>query len=259
MCCTKVSFLLFYQRLFIPTGTRWNAIWWSIWIVFWFNVLYAISLIITILTGCIGKERIVANGGQCFNEYAVLICASVINVISDFMIIVIPVYGIWGLQMPTRRKLKISAIFFVGGLAVISSLVRLGYQVAVAKKKNQSIAIMILSLLNLTEQFIGVVVSCMPIFPAFYRHLRGAGTSADSKPTDKEEDSAILGVTSKGKSTGERSKRSKRSGAKDPFPISAVGELTTRGYQELDELESQPQVHVTKSQWESHQPSRAAG
>ena len=258
MCSTKISFLLFYQRLFIPAGTKFTAIWWSIWVVFWYNVLFAIALIIFIPTGCLGKEKIVAAGGQCYNEYAVLISASTINASSDMMILIIPIIAIWDLQMPTRRKIKIASIFFVGGLAVLSSLVRLGYQVAVAKDKNQSLATMVLSLLNLAEQFIGVVVSCMPIFPAFYRHLRGTVTSHPSKPSYKHENSAsILGVSSNGKSSSDRSKRMKRSGAKDPFPISAVGDLTTRGYQELDELEAQSQVHITKGEGESRHPSRA--
>ena len=116
MCCTKVSFLLFYQRLFLPKGVRYTPIWWSIWLCFWYNVLYAISLVITVSTECVGKEDKVAKGQQCVNEYAVLTCASVINASSDLMIFIIPVVSIWGLHMPTERKWKLSAVFFVGFL-----------------------------------------------------------------------------------------------------------------------------------------------
>lgn len=254
MCCTKVSFLLFYQRLLIPKGTRWTLIWWSIWLCFWYNVLYAISLIITILTECVGKEAIVAKGGQCVNEYAVLICASVINVSSDLMILVIPIAGIWGLHMPTKKKLKVSSIFIIGGLAVLSSVARLGYQVAVAKDPNQSRAIMILSMLNLAEQFIGVIVSCMPVLPAFYRHLRNSKSQGASDEHGGLS-ASIMGFQSKSKKFSDGSRPSKRSATKDPFPLSTTGDLTTRGYEELDELESQPQVHITRNEWEKHEPS----
>ncbi|KAL8832856.1 MAG: hypothetical protein Q9170_004722 [Blastenia crenularia] len=257
MCCTKISFLLFYQRLLVPVGTRWTAIWWSIWLVFWYNVLYAIALIITITTACVGKAAIVAKGGQCVNEYAVLICASVINVSSDIFILVIPIVGIWGLQMPKAKKRRLSAVFVVGGLAVLSSVARLGYQIANAGNKNQSIAIMIVSMLNLAEQFIGVIVSCMPILPAFYRHIRhsrSSGSSSSGKNKGKDLTANIMGFQPrhlqsqvKISSGGASSKRSKSSKVKDPFPVYSTTDenITTRGYEELGELESGPKVGIS--------------
>ncbi|KAL8735402.1 MAG: hypothetical protein Q9166_000947 [cf. Caloplaca sp. 2 TL-2023] len=252
MCCTKVSFLLFYQRLLIPAGTRWTPIWWSIWLCFWYNVLYAVALVITVSTECIGKEAIVAAGGQCVNEYAVLICASVINVSSDIMILVIPLVGIWGLHMPKEKKRKLSAVFTVGGLAVLSSVARLGYQIAEASNPNQSITIMIVSLLNLAEQFIGVIVSCMPILPAFYRHLHNSGSSPANGSPKGGLSASIMGFQKRNLSSSKRSKSSK---AKDPFPVYSTTDdkMTTRGYEELDELEAQPKPHITAGEWETHQ------
>ena len=116
MCCTKISFLLFYQRLLIPKGTRYTRIWWAIWLCFWYNILYAISLVITVITSCVGKADKVARGAQCVNEYAVLTGASVINASSDLMILAIPIASIWGLQMPAGKKWRLSAVFFFGTL-----------------------------------------------------------------------------------------------------------------------------------------------
>ena len=275
MCCTKISFLLFYQRLLVPAGTRWTLIWWSIWICFWYNVLYAVALVITVSTECVGKAAIVAKGGQCVNEYAVLICASVINVSSDIMILVIPIVGIWGLQMPKEKKRRLSAVFIVGGLAVLSSLARLGYQIAYAKDLNQSLAIMTVSLLNLAEQFIGVIVSCMPILPAFYRHLKTTGSFHKSSQNNyrkrsgggdlaanilrfqsrnHKESKTSTGATSSS-SAGKRSKSSNKA-KKDPFPVYTTmdDKLTTRGYEELGELESGPKPQVQRCEWEMQQP-----
>ncbi|KAL8634233.1 hypothetical protein Q9189_000152 [Teloschistes chrysophthalmus] len=241
------------------SGTRWTAIWWSIWIVFWLNVLYALSIVIIVSTECIGKEEIVVEGGHCVNDYAVLICASTINVVTDIMILIIPIAGIWGLHMPTRKKLKILAIFTAGALTVLSSVGRLGYEIVAAKDPNQSYALMVISLLKLLELFMGVIVSCMPILPGFYAHLRGT-TAAN--PGQEDFSTSILGhhprrnqsATMRDKLSTKRSKRSN----KDPFPVSTNGEITTRGYEELNELENQPQVHVTRSDWEMQQPRRAA-
>ncbi|KAL8804121.1 MAG: hypothetical protein Q9182_002754 [Xanthomendoza sp. 2 TL-2023] len=259
MCCTKVSFLLFYQRLLIPVGTRWTPIWWAIWLCFWYNVLYAVALVITVSTACVGKEAIVAAGGQCVNEYAVLICASVINVSSDIMILVIPIVGIWGLHMPAAKKRRLSAVFVIGGLAVLSSVARLGYQISESSNPNQSIAIMVVSLLNLAEQFIGVIVSCMPILPAFYRHLKTQKISSyhtsESPKGGGGLSASILGFQKRSVASSKRSKNSK---LKDPFPVYSTTDdkMTTRGYEELDELEAQPKQHVTTREWESQQWGR---
>lgn len=116
MMSTKASIILLYQRLFIPHGTRFTGIWWSIWVAFWWNLLYAIALVLTVAFECVGKESLVAQGKQCVDEYAILISASVINVTTDVIILVIPLAAIWGLQMPTEKKWRLSTVFAVGTL-----------------------------------------------------------------------------------------------------------------------------------------------
>lgn len=55
-------------------------------------------------TECVDKAEKVAMGEECLDQYAVLICASVINVVSDLMILVIPIVAIWGLHMAKEKK-----------------------------------------------------------------------------------------------------------------------------------------------------------
>lgn len=116
MTFTKASIVLLFHRLFVPIGTRYSKIWWAIWFVFWWNLLYAIALVLTVAFQCTGKGALVAAGKQCVNQYAVLICASVINVTTDLMILVIPIAAIWGLHMSVQKKWRLSAIFAVGTL-----------------------------------------------------------------------------------------------------------------------------------------------
>ena len=51
------------------------------------------------------------------------------------MILVLPWYPMWKLQMPLRRKLSICAIFLFGGFVVAAGIVRLAYVIQ-ANKKN---------------------------------------------------------------------------------------------------------------------------
>lgn len=112
----KASIILFYHRLFVPAESPKTAIFWPIWFIFWWNLLYAVALVVTVATECVGKSDIVARGGECLDEYAVLICASVINVVSDLVILIIPITVIWNLQMSVETKVRLSALFAVGAL-----------------------------------------------------------------------------------------------------------------------------------------------
>ncbi len=116
MMFTKASIILLYQRLFVPHGTRWTGLWWSIWLAFWWNLLYAVALVLAVAFECVGKDVLVAQGKQCVDEYAVLISASVINVTTDVIILVIPIIAIWGLHMPSEKKWRLSTVFAVGTL-----------------------------------------------------------------------------------------------------------------------------------------------
>jgi hypothetical protein len=116
MFFTKASIILFYHRLFVPAESPRPLIFWPIWGIFWWNLLYAVALVVTVATECVGKADIVAHGGQCVDEYAVLICASVINVVSDLVILIIPITVIWNLHMSLEKKVRLSALFAVGTL-----------------------------------------------------------------------------------------------------------------------------------------------
>ena len=86
----------------------------SIWFVFYWNLLYAIALVLTVITECVGKPDSVIREDKCVNQYAVVVGASVINVVSDLMILIIPIAAIWGLHMSREKKIKLSAVFAVG-------------------------------------------------------------------------------------------------------------------------------------------------
>ncbi|KAI4235007.1 MAG: hypothetical protein LQ349_003434 [Xanthoria aureola] len=148
MFFTKASILLLYRRIFIVNASAKGVTWWAIWSVFWYNLLYALALVLTVSLQCVGKPAAVAERGECLNQYAVLICASVINVLSDLMILIIPVAAIWGLQMAKSKKIRLSLLFAFGSLGVTASLGRLGYQIHQAKRPNQTVIFMNLLMLK---------------------------------------------------------------------------------------------------------------
>ncbi|KAL9125699.1 MAG: hypothetical protein Q9217_005144 [Psora testacea] len=249
MFFTKVAIVLLYHRLFIPPGSPKSGIFWGIWFVFWWNLLYAIALILTVTTQCVGKADRVARGKECLNQYAILISASVINVVSDLMILVIPIAAIMGLHMTTQQKIRVSAVFGVGSLGVLASVARLGYQVPEAKRANKTQIVMILLILkysksprrhlankeaddgprcSIAEQMIGIIVACMPVLPALLPHLRGRSSQARNSGSNSQ--SIRKNLTNK--VTGYRSTaRLSRMQTDDP-------DLLHNDYEELRDLEN---------------------
>lgn len=60
--------------------------------------------------------------GHCLNNDAVLITGGVVNVITDWAILLIPFFWIGRLQMPLLKKIGVSAVFATGFLHVIHIL-----------------------------------------------------------------------------------------------------------------------------------------
>ena len=57
--------------------------------------------------------------GHCLDVNALYLASAVFNMLSDIAMLSVPIYLIWNLQMSTRRKLGVSAIFLTGGLQVL--------------------------------------------------------------------------------------------------------------------------------------------
>jgi hypothetical protein len=62
--------------------------------------------------------------GHCFNRTVSRISLSIINVITDFAIVIMPMPVVWNLQLPTARKIGLSGIFLLGGIVTLASIMR---------------------------------------------------------------------------------------------------------------------------------------
>lgn len=51
---------------------------------------------------------------RCLRLTSVGIAQSGFNVLSDFYLLIIPIPAVWSLQMPTRKKVGVCAIFMTG-------------------------------------------------------------------------------------------------------------------------------------------------
>ncbi|KAF2659433.1 hypothetical protein K491DRAFT_675652 [Lophiostoma macrostomum CBS 122681] len=118
---TKISFLIQYRRLFPGPKNQATCFWLLLFVAFWgitqeFLVSFACTPLTIFVPGMTGK---------CIDSLPVWYLTSSMNIITDFMIFIIPIMPVLKLQMRTRQKILLLCLFCLGFFTCIISLVRI--------------------------------------------------------------------------------------------------------------------------------------
>ena len=110
----KLAILLQYKRLFVVH--KHNFVFYGIHVLIWTNlVFYFIETFLEIFA-CTPREKIwnPLIPGHCIGIENNYIAIGAWNVLSDFMILILPMIAIWNLQMANTRKVGVAAVFATG-------------------------------------------------------------------------------------------------------------------------------------------------
>lgn len=116
---------------------------------------------------------------KCLDQQAALIADSVISVVSDFIILVMPLPLTWSLQMSRNKKLRIMGILSAGGLATGFSLYRLVLVVRDGSSMDQTVVFSCVILSGNAEGGVGLICACLPTVNLVLSKLRAYGSSAN--------------------------------------------------------------------------------
>ncbi|KAE8362039.1 ribosomal protein L36e-domain-containing protein [Aspergillus caelatus] len=122
---TKLSILLLFLRVFAPS---FNGITYLlIQLLIWLNFLFYFADTILKIFECTPRSKIWDEHvpGHCININGPILAASIFNVVSDFLILLLPIVCVWRLQMTFKKKICTSAVFVAGIFGCISSVMRL--------------------------------------------------------------------------------------------------------------------------------------
>jgi hypothetical protein len=124
MLAAKCSILFQLKRLFCPGPSR-TSVFWSLHALLFINAAYYTSAIFTFVFQCTPREKTwnALMDGQCINVAAATIAGAAVNLLVDIGILVTPLWAVWSLQLPMKRKLGVMAIFGVGILYVSPPLI----------------------------------------------------------------------------------------------------------------------------------------
>ena len=158
----KLSILLMLIRFFAPFRKM------VIFIYAFIGFLVAYTIAATISKICICMPistfwlGIDVTHGKCLVELDIFLTDTIISVISDLMILMLPVALVGMLKMPFKKKLKITIILAAGGLACIATIVRLVWVIVYRTSEDSTWSIKRIDLLTNIEITIGICCACLP-------------------------------------------------------------------------------------------------
>ncbi|KAI4252331.1 MAG: hypothetical protein LQ352_004359 [Teloschistes flavicans] len=201
----KLSILLFYRRLFPTQNT--SRTW---------RICHLLLCILSVVLGIVSTFGaafqctpvkflwdFTVPGGHCINFSAFARFTGVMNVVTDVLILSLPIPIVWSLHLERSKKIGVCALFLLGGFVCVTSIVRLYYLEAVDSGhgvdptwENVNAAIW-----SCVEPCIGIVCACLPVMsPLLRTHVVSLATSAFRSRSKRSKQSGSSGYTGEGSS-----------------------------------------------------------
>lgn len=237
---TKLSVLLFYKRVF--RGDTFNAaVWTMISIVgVWFIAFFFANLLqcYPISTNW---EASGAQVSSCINTNMMYLAQAWTDILTDMMILSLPIPCIWALQMPVRHKVGVTAVFLLGILTVLAGIAKLVvfyHVIALAHGGDFDITWYETPgvLWPLVESALGVVGACLPLLrplfagtstKGFMRNLRSVAIRTITGAEEpKSSEGSTTAVASGAGSSGKRSGKTAVESGSDSSGIQSGSENT---------------------------------
>jgi hypothetical protein len=178
----KLSVLSLYRR--ILRGVQSQTLRTMVWVLFGIVVCNTVANVLVVIFQCwpikaAWDVTIPASDKRCIDVNAFYLGNAITGVVTDAMVYFISIPIIKPLQMDTKTKLQLLATMLIGGFAVVTSAVRLGFIPSLLSDPDVSMAMAIPMDWSVAEPAVGILVSSMPAIRAirFMWRKPGQGSS----------------------------------------------------------------------------------
>jgi len=183
---TKSSIIFLYLRIFVGPRIRMAC-----FIVLGFVIAYGIELFVAGIFTCTPVQFFwdkTIPGGTCINEKAAWYANAGINMVSDFVIILLPMPAIKKLNMPRRQKIGLMLILAVGLFTCITTIIRLWALAIVTSSRDPTWDNVGAASWSCIEANVGILCSCLPalkpLVNKLFPRLLGSSLSKSTGTSD---------------------------------------------------------------------------
>ncbi|KAK8033663.1 hypothetical protein PG991_003061 [Apiospora marii] len=178
----KISILILYRRLFPTPLIHWASLATSALIASW--------AIATIVAGCLICQPISKNwdlnmtGGHCGDQVLSFTVTGVINLITDVMVLVLPLRHLYKLQVPTQQRVVLVGVFSLGFLTCAVSAVRIHYLKSM-DYTDLTFSMKYPNIFSGLEPSAAITLACIPLLRPLFRWTGGyssTGTALHHEP-----------------------------------------------------------------------------
>ncbi|KAJ5081747.1 hypothetical protein NUU61_010011 [Penicillium alfredii] len=165
----KISILMFYRRIF---GMNWMT-----WACLFCACGWMIGSTIAVLTACQPIAYFWTStvnpysGHERYNFYYYYIGNGAANVVTDFLILLVPLPIVWRLHMRTIQKVMVCSVFLLGGFVCVASIVRLHFLTFLDDDVDITWNMGNVYVWSTVEACLGIVCACLPTIQPFLRSV----------------------------------------------------------------------------------------
>ncbi|KAI3554723.1 hypothetical protein CaCOL14_000168 [Colletotrichum acutatum] len=182
----KMAILWLYTRIFSTAKfKRWSHILMGV------TGAYGVAFLILFMSRCspMSQQWAPVEGGHCRDITVDQLVSVTINIVVDIAMTALPMPALWGLQMPLRNKIAVSAMFGMGFATIAIMIWRLVNTVTTIGDLDFVYNLHDIGLVSLLELWIGIIIACLPTLgPLFKTYVKPAVSKFGSKLTNPSTD-----------------------------------------------------------------------
>ncbi|KAI3330091.1 hypothetical protein F4824DRAFT_505450 [Ustulina deusta] len=169
---TKLSILAMYYRIFPTRYIKYGKL-----VVGSITTMWWTAYILVTIFQCMPIAKVLDKSiqGYCLPLYAFFLGSSIPNIVTDIVILSLPLYEIRKLHLPLRNRAALAGIFLLGAGVTAISGVRLWYHIELLEKgTNSDLTLDFYNpvLWTILEPDLAIICACLPITgPPLFRAL----------------------------------------------------------------------------------------
>ncbi|KAH8800447.1 hypothetical protein F5884DRAFT_810418 [Xylogone sp. PMI_703] len=158
----KLSILFMLARFFDPYYK------WVIFIYVFSALLTAYTIAATVSKICICQPistfwyGVDVTHGRCLQQLEIFLTDTVVSVVSDIIILILPTALISKVNMAFKKKVRVALILAAGGLVCVVTIVRLVWVVIYRNSADKTWTIKRIDVVTNAEIAVGIICACLP-------------------------------------------------------------------------------------------------